>query len=126
MLMCLFHQCCAVSQAVTCLLVQWPKFSPRPVHMGFVVGRVALGQDFLWVLLLSLVSTIPPLLHTHSFSYVALATDSIFRWHTLRVTSSVLECGLIIFICQSSRTLDYHKFVHPVRLMFLLLFSFYI
>jgi hypothetical protein len=68
-----------VRQSVTLLLVQWPKFSPRPVHIGFVVGRVALGQGFLWVLWFFLASTIPPLFRTHSFSYIILATDRTFK-----------------------------------------------
>jgi hypothetical protein len=40
-------------------------FYPRPVHMRFVVNKVALGQVFLSVIKLSPVSIILPMLHTH-------------------------------------------------------------
>jgi hypothetical protein len=51
-------------------LVAWlsprrPGLNPRPVRVGFVVGKVALGQAFLRVLWFSSVSTIPPVLHIH-------------------------------------------------------------
>jgi hypothetical protein len=32
----------AIAQAVSC----WPGFEPRSGHVGFVVDKVALGQDF--------------------------------------------------------------------------------
>jgi len=47
-------------------------FSPRPVYVGFVVEKVALAQGFLQVLLFLPITTIPPMLHTHSFSTDAL------------------------------------------------------
>ena len=40
-----------------------------PTHMGFVVDRVALWQVLPPFVLVFLVSVIPPLLHTHSFTY---------------------------------------------------------
>ena len=42
------------------------RFDPSSVHVRFVVENMALGQDFLPVLQFSPVSTIPPILHTHS------------------------------------------------------------
>jgi hypothetical protein len=42
-----------------------PGFKPRPIHVGFVVDEVALGQVFLQVLRFPPVSTI----HTHSFRH---------------------------------------------------------
>ena len=50
----------------------WPwrtGFSPKPIHVGFVVNTVVLGQVFLPVPQRSPVSVIPPTLHTHSFAY---------------------------------------------------------
>ena len=49
----------------------WPvtmgaQFDPRPVCMGFVMDKVAVGQVLLCVLHLSLVTFIPPMLHIHS------------------------------------------------------------
>jgi hypothetical protein len=41
-------------------------FDPRPVHVGFLVKEMPLGPRFLSVLLLSLVSIVPPMPHTHS------------------------------------------------------------
>jgi len=67
----------------TVTVIQWPndvfmrlgaRLSPRfceldPMlfYVGFIVGRLAMGQIFLPVLRLSHVSIIPPMLHTHSF-----------------------------------------------------------
>jgi len=42
---------------------------PRPVCMRFVVDRVAVGQDVLPVHWFALISTVPPVLHTHSLIY---------------------------------------------------------
>jgi hypothetical protein len=41
-----------------------PWFDPWLVHMEFVMGKIALGQVFLSERLFSLVSSIPPMLHT--------------------------------------------------------------
>jgi len=49
-------------------MVQAPRrarFDPRPVHVRFVVKKVALGQAFLRVLSFSLVTVMPPWLHSH-------------------------------------------------------------
>jgi hypothetical protein len=40
---------------------------PRPVHVGFFVDKLTLGQVSLSVLRFSLVNIISLLLHTHSF-----------------------------------------------------------
>jgi hypothetical protein len=60
-----------------------PKLCPRPVHVGFVVGKVALEYFLLRVLQIFPVSMIPPMLTTHSFIYhrlyVILATDSVLK-----------------------------------------------
>jgi hypothetical protein len=45
-----------------------PDFSPRLLHNGFVVNKVALGQDFLHVPQYYPLRTIPSLLHAHSLS----------------------------------------------------------
>ena len=42
-----------------------PGFDPRPVHVRFMVNKVALGQASLRLLLFSLVSVIPTVLKTH-------------------------------------------------------------
>jgi hypothetical protein len=74
----------AVSQVLHGSLLQLRLvLNPRPVCMGFVVDKVALGQDFLQVLWLFLVNIIPPVLHTH-VSYVTsdnimLKVDSIVK-----------------------------------------------
>jgi hypothetical protein len=51
--------------------------------MGFVVDRVALGQAFLQVLWLFLVSIIPPVLHNHVYyvtnDNIMLEVDSIVK-----------------------------------------------
>jgi hypothetical protein len=40
-------------------------FDPRPVNVGFVVDKVALGQVSIPVILLSPVTIIPPIFRTH-------------------------------------------------------------
>lgn len=40
-------------------------FDPRPIHVGFMVGKMAMGKVSFRALLLFLVSIIPPILHTH-------------------------------------------------------------
>jgi len=39
----------------------------QAVHVGFVVEKVALKQDFLRILWISPVSSVPPMLHSYSF-----------------------------------------------------------
>jgi hypothetical protein len=51
--------------SVTGLSLWRPSFDPEPVHMRFVVDKVALGQDFFEYFHYSSSSTIPPMLHTH-------------------------------------------------------------
>jgi hypothetical protein len=57
------------------------RFNPRPVHMGFLVDRVVLGQVFLQILQSSHVRIIPPMFHFHSFlyhlCYIILEIDSV-------------------------------------------------
>jgi hypothetical protein len=50
---------------VTSLSPQMPGSVSRSVHVGFMVGKEVLGQDFLRVLQVSLVSIIQPRLNTH-------------------------------------------------------------
>jgi len=52
---------------VTSLSLWTHWFHPKSVQVRFVVDGVALLQVSFQVLVLSLVSTVPPLLHTHSF-----------------------------------------------------------
>jgi hypothetical protein len=48
---------------------QKPKFNPTLLYFGFIAERLTQWQVFLPALQFSLVSIIPPLLHSHSFSY---------------------------------------------------------
>jgi hypothetical protein len=47
-------------QLVTSFSLWRPKFSPRPVHLGFMVDKIALGQHCCIVLQFSQVCIIPP------------------------------------------------------------------
>ena len=50
-----------------------PGFDPRPVHVNFVMGKVALGQVFVIVVLrFPPVSVIPPVSRTHRHVHVVL------------------------------------------------------
>jgi hypothetical protein len=52
------------------------RFDPRSVHVRFVVGKMAMRQVFLPLLLLfSSVSFIPPLLYTHLHLYMLLLPE---------------------------------------------------
>jgi hypothetical protein len=61
-----------------------PEFAPGSIHVGFVVGKVALGQVFLRVLF-SPASIIPPLLHIHISPphEVSDSPDQATHYHTL-------------------------------------------
>lgn len=84
----------------SCMAVPWPKWlvtdpstqrhgtNPRPVYMGFILHRLALGQIFLWVFwFLPAASIFLSMLHTHiSFIYnrehVIWTVDRIIKWNT--------------------------------------------
>ena len=57
---------------VTGLSPRGPGFEPSLVHVRFAADEVELGQVLLPVLLLSPISIIPPLLHTHLHLHVAV------------------------------------------------------
>jgi hypothetical protein len=62
------RQCHAwLRRLVTGLSIHRPGFAFGWVHVGFMVKRVALGQDFLRFLQFYLVNIIPPGLHTHIY-----------------------------------------------------------
>jgi hypothetical protein len=67
--------------------IRWPLTAEAWVsaHVGFVTDKVALGQGFLEVLLLSPVSIIPPLFPTHlSQPHEACdSPDQAAHYHTL-------------------------------------------
>ena len=69
------------------LTPQTPRFTCRPVRMGFVVDRVGLCQVFLWVFWFFPISITLPMLHTHSFiwhwHYMILAIVSVVKWSAL-------------------------------------------
>jgi hypothetical protein len=69
---------------VASLFIKGHLFSPRPVCVGIMTDEIAVGQVFLWVLLFSPVSIIPPIPHTPSFIYHQ-------RYITLRVNSVVKQ-----------------------------------
>jgi len=90
---------------------QTPRFTCRPVRMGFVVDRVALGHVFLWVFWFFLINIILLMLHTHSFIwhwyYVILATVSVLKW------SALVRCtkwGLKIH-----QNLELHEKLHHIQ-----------
>ena len=59
-------------QLVAGLLPRRPIFNPRSVSVRFVVIKLAMGQVFLRVLLLSPINTIPAMVHTHLNLHAAL------------------------------------------------------
>jgi len=79
---------------ITGLIHKKPRFNVRPVHMRFLVGRVALGQVFVEVFWFSLVSIIPSMLHTHvwfiyHWCHIILSIDSLtFKWPAFMHTNT--------------------------------------
>jgi len=65
------------------LSLQRHGFDSRPVHMGFVVELMAMGEVFLQILWFSPVSNIPPLLNIH----ISLT----YNWHY-----TILATGIVI------------------------------
>jgi len=66
---------------VTSLPQLGSRYNCRPVHVGFVVGKLTQALLFLQAIKFSLISIIPPTLHTQSLTYhtcyTSLLADSI-------------------------------------------------
>jgi hypothetical protein len=63
-------------------------FTPRPVRVSFVVGKMAQKTDLSPVPLFSPVSIIPPILHTHLHLHVALVRGT--QWRRLETFQKAL------------------------------------
>ena len=76
-------------------LVPWrPGFDHRPVRVGFVVNKVALGQVSVKVLRFSPVSVILPMLHIRFHLHVALTRRTKGRiLGTFKTNSALSEIG---------------------------------
>lgn len=70
-------------------------FNPT-FHMGFLVDRVALGQDMLRVLLFSLVIIIKLVLHAHSFT-----TDAIRSQQMIALLNNAIQGSLATSVYRS-------------------------
>ena len=57
----------AIAESVTGFIKHGPDFEPNIEHLGFLIAGVAHGQGFLRVILLSPVSSIPPLFRTNTY-----------------------------------------------------------
>ena len=64
--------------------------NPRPVHVGFVVDKLALGQGYVRVIRFSPVSSIPLVHDSHSFVYK--------RRYTISAADSVVKTRIIISV----------------------------
>ena len=49
--------------------MDWPASNPSPVHVGFVIDYLTVGQNFLRLVHIAPVITSLPRLHSHSFIY---------------------------------------------------------
>ena len=74
---------------------QRPRFDARSVPLLFVVDKVALGQGFLRVLRLSLVSIIPPVFHTHLYLYAVLPGQTDEVWEPSKKAEVFWKSGSI-------------------------------
>jgi hypothetical protein len=52
-----------------------PGLNPRLILVKFVVDKLALGQDFLYILRIFAVTIIPPMFHTHFIIYKLLLSE---------------------------------------------------
>jgi hypothetical protein len=75
-----------------------PVFDPRSVHVRFVVHEVALGQISLPVLQFSPVSIIPPMLHTHSFTYHPRYIMFLSQYFSFLLSVPFHQCSILVFI----------------------------
>jgi len=104
-------------------------FDPRSDHVRFVVDKMALWEVSLPVLQFSPVSTIPPMLHTHSFNYhprYTMFLSQYFRFplsvpfHQCPIpihspTTHAIQCfspSTSVFPCQYHSTNDPSPFIH--------------
>jgi hypothetical protein len=90
-----------------------PGLAPRPVYVGFVVGKVALGRGFLRVLRFAPDNIIPPLIHIYSYINWGMDNGSVcgpvpqrpvsphrgkrggtffLTLHTIKCSTQVCEC----------------------------------
>jgi len=80
-----------------------PEFDPRCVHVGFVVDEASLSQVFLRVFLISPVSIIPLIIHTHISCLQLLITKVYFcRYRPFRVHVLPVPLGkskLMLTVC---------------------------
>jgi hypothetical protein len=75
--------CCATAQRLVAgLSSRRPQFNPRPVHVRFVVNKVALGYISVLILFSSPVSITAPTAHSHSFVHLSLTLGlyHLIRW----------------------------------------------
>jgi hypothetical protein len=94
---------------VSCWLLTteaWVGF--RPIDVGFMVGRVAVGQDFLWILWFSF-PIISSVLHTpsliHNQCYVILAIANIVTKKPIKLIS---KFQTVCFDCNVQKLEIYH------------------
>jgi hypothetical protein len=83
------------------LSLQRPGFNVRAVHVGFMVGRVALGQSFHRVLKFSLATVIHPVLCNHTLficrlSHVIVVVDSVVNETLNTVPLTFKNCASCI------------------------------
>lgn len=95
-------------QLVTSLSPQLPGFEPRPIHVAFVVYKVALRQVSFQVVWFSSVSFISPMFHTHlHFQCYSTQND---KWEK----PGKLPTEIMLF--QNSRSIKTQKYFHFFRL----------
>ena len=93
--------CCQVAG----LSLLWPLFDPRPVHVGFVVDKVALGTVFSPIISVCVLSTIPPVLHSNLYfstrtsgeAWEPSSKEMFFRILGRRGEHWIVECFHIVF-----------------------------
>lgn len=89
----------SLRRLVTGFSPQRRKFNNKVVHMAFVVGKVAMGQVFLWIFWFSRPTIIPPVLHTHLLSGIVQYsyTRSPYTYNHKKLQLSIIDIFLLFF-----------------------------
>jgi hypothetical protein len=87
---------CAMAQAVSRQpFTAKDRFRFRAVHVRLVVDEVPLWQVFLPVLQFSPVTTIPPMLYTHSFTYHPHYTMFLSQYFSFPLSLPFHQCSIV-------------------------------
>ena len=86
----------ALAQVVADISPRRPGFVAISVHVSFLVDKVSLCQVYVPALRFSPVSIIPPMLHTHSFTYHPRCIMFLSQYFSFPLSVSFHQCSIPI------------------------------